>query len=233
MSFITISQRLFTPLFWELVLSRTDAWFSEMALLKTHLNNLEKGRSQADYNTGSINFSSAWSLYCLARHFKTQKVLEIGTFIGKSTISIAKAIEDELGAGEIYTCDVSNSIDLDYTGPVKIRQFKKTMSADMIGQLCKEDKKVDLVFIDGRLSSEEIPNLVSLLKDNTIVALDDFEGIEKGVFNFQLLRSIPPFDKYMMSYPPDISFMAKYGITSNNSTACFIPRSLIQLTAQG
>ena len=99
MSFITISQRLFTPLFWELVLSNTDAWFSEMAHLKTHLNGLEKGRRQADYNTGSINFSSAWSLYCLARHFKIEKAVEIGTFIGKSTISIAKGIEDELTSG--------------------------------------------------------------------------------------------------------------------------------------
>ena len=58
------------------------------------LLSLEELRQNADYNTGSISTSSAWALYSVTSLFQPRMVLEVGTFIGKSTMSMAIAMDD-------------------------------------------------------------------------------------------------------------------------------------------
>ena len=49
---------------------------------------------KADYNTGSISFAGSWSLYSWSKYFEPCKIVEVGTFIGKSTWSMAKALDE-------------------------------------------------------------------------------------------------------------------------------------------
>jgi len=41
---------------------------------------------------------------------------------------------------------------------------------------------------DGRIQREDFPYLRQLLLPNSIIALDDFEGMEKGVCNLIMMR---------------------------------------------
>jgi hypothetical protein len=90
MKSINLSVRSLSKIFWEIIYLNKDLLkndFRENFFNK--LNDLERLRSIANYNTGSISLSSAFSLFLLIKHFKPMRILEIGTFIGKSTISMA------------------------------------------------------------------------------------------------------------------------------------------------
>ena len=62
----------------------------------TKLHTLEALRKQADYDTVSICTISAWSLYTVVRNFRPEVILEVGTFIGKSTIATGCPSSDHL-----------------------------------------------------------------------------------------------------------------------------------------
>ena len=126
MKSINLSVRNISKIFWEIIYLNKDLLkndFRENFFNK--LNDLERLRSIANYNTGSISLSSAFSLFLLIKHFKPMRILEIGTFIGKSTISMASGMEEFTDKGEIFTCDASNEIKLPYVGNTKITQFMK------------------------------------------------------------------------------------------------------------
>jgi len=120
MKSINLSIRNVSKIFWEIIYLNKDLLKNDFReKLFDKLNNLEKLRSIANYNTGSISLSSAFSLFLLIKHFKPMRILEIGTFIGKSTISMASALEEFTDKGEIFTCDASNEIKLPLCGHYK------------------------------------------------------------------------------------------------------------------
>ena len=51
----------------------------------------------------------------------------------------------------------------------------------------ESDQKIDLLHLDGRLQNEDFDLLKNNFTENTILILDDFEGNEKGVVNFNNL----------------------------------------------
>jgi len=91
----------------------------------------------------------------------------------------------------------------------------------------------DFVFIDGRLNQTDIGRMAELLTHDAIVALDDFEGMEKGVANLFNLRSHPRFQNLFLVPPPSLEVSEKLGFTSRSLTAVLLPPSLIALTNQG
>ena len=54
--------------------------------------------------------------------------------------------------------------------------------------LASKQAKLDMLHHDGRLIKEDIKLLSQLLKADTLIALDDCEGDEKGHMNLDLLR---------------------------------------------
>ena len=58
-----------------------------------NIDSLDNLRDQSSYNTGSISSTTAWLLYSTTLFFKPEKILEIGSFIGKSTFSMAYAAD--------------------------------------------------------------------------------------------------------------------------------------------
>ena len=225
-----ISRRMITKLFWENMLSFDDERDKEKRSLFDKMFALEALRTSADYNTSSMNYSASWCIYILVRYFGLKRGIEVGTFIGKSTVAILSGMDDGGHTGELFTCDLSNEIHIPWDGQSRLVQFPRTTSGDMLKQL---NGIFDFVFLDGRLSPPEIQVIANLITETTIIALDDFEGLEKGVENFMLLSKIPQLHNHILIYPADHEMLKKHGFTSHSVTAVMLPASLISLARQG
>jgi predicted O-methyltransferase YrrM len=227
---INISVRLFTNIFWEAILSRTEEFQSQRQALVQSMAEREALRTKAAYNTGSISVGAAWCLYSLVRYFNVSRIIEVGTFIGKSTLAMASALESKGQGGQIYTCDSSNDIRLPAPRNVSIFQFPRKTSTEMLSGL---SGSFEFCFLDGRLSDQDVELLARRLDDTAIVALDDFEGIEKGVMNLVKLRASPKFADHFLAYPAPGDLLKAWGLRSHSLIAVLIPSSLLKLTNQG
>lgn len=226
-----LSSRLFSEIFWNSILGHTDSKTKQLQELILDLDKLEILRENADYNTGSISISDAWCLYSLIDYFKPEFVAEIGTFIGKSTWSMAKSLETQTDkSSKIYTCDISNNIKIPWKGKVVINQFPKIGSTDMLKKI---KNNIDFLLLDGRLTNNDNIELERLLHPNSIIALDDFEGIEKGVSNLFALKRIEKLKNHFLVYPCKQEYLKKIGLSSHSLTAILLPANLIQLSNQG
>lgn len=218
---IRINRCSLSQLIWSNILAATSHVNRE--LLANPLDHMNHKRSEADYNTGSINFTNAWCLYSLARYVAPSSVAEVGTFIGRSTMAIAEGMQDGLSKDPIiYTCDGSNDINILDRINVGLVQYPKTLSTDMFKTLVRDGKKIDMFFIDGRLSEIDFAYIDQLKHESTIFALDDFEGVEKGVINAlnftHLLNS-----GYTLVYPPDTKLLREHGLAEPCNLAFVSP----------
>lgn len=178
---------------------------------------LDELREEADYDTGSLNESDVQDLQDVVFHFRPTVVAEVGTFIGRSTMAIAHSMDE---GGTIYTCDVSNAIALPDLNPdVQVVQYPRKSSTEMFEDLLKQKVKVDLFYIDGRLNPRDSRLMLELMHNKTVLVLDDFEGVEKGVSNAMLLMQ--HLTGYALIYP-----------RWTGKTAILTPATLLQFTAQ-
>ena len=176
-------------------------------------------RDQATYNTGSLHREDMGDIMDITAYFRPTLIAEVGTFIGRSTYSLA------VGAGDkatVYTCDASNNIQLPPMPEkaARVVQFPNTTSTDMFKSLLANhqlDRKIDLFYIDGRVSEADKLLMIGLSNDRTIIVLDDFEGVEKGVANALLLGEA----KHLLIYP-----------RRGAKTAVLLPAAMLKLTAQ-
>lgn len=224
-----LSFKNFSPVFWNTVFISTDERRTELEQLSTELSQLEQLRGSADYNTGSITLAAAWSLYSTTRYFGFQRALEVGTFIGKSTWAMARAMDREGATGEIATCDASNDLQIPWNGRTKLTQHKKKTSTQMLASL---SGSFDFCFFDGRIADEDLPLLDKIIDQNTVIALDDFEGMEKGVANLFKLRTMPKLANHFLVYPASVEQLGKLGFSSDSTLAILLPASRIALTNQ-
>jgi hypothetical protein len=168
-------------------------------------------RYRADYNTGSVPMSDAEELFRIVRFFKPDAIAEVGTFIGVSTMTMNLACHRMV---DIYTCDVSNDINLDVPN---IFQYPKKPSHEMFSDMAEKNAKVDLVYLDGRLSQQDVEPLNKIIHEKTVFVMDDFEGVEKGVVNAMMLESVGR----VLIYPRE-----------GRKTAISIPLAVLQIVPQ-
>jgi predicted O-methyltransferase YrrM len=225
-----LSSRLLTEPFWDNVLASGEDFGPAREQLAHRLSELDALRAMAAYNTGSISFTAAWCLYALVRRFGFQRAIEVGTFIGKSTVAMASAMDDGRMPGEIVTCDASNHIDLPWAGQTRLQQFKGQTSTQMLGAL---EGAYDFVFLDGRLDPADMAHVDRLTTPDTIFGLDDFEGVEKGVANLSALLQAPKFKRHLIVYPPPREVLLRHGLTGHSLTAVVLPASTFVFTRQG
>ena len=231
---VFLSYQLMSEIIWKKIFENSlQELFSKKEFFFKNLNELEKLRNVAEYNTGSISTSSAWSLFSTSYYFKPKKILEVGTFIGKSTYSMALGSDLSLSKTIIHTCDFSNNISLDLKVESSVHCYPKTSSTDMFQALVKKNENgFDMIHLDGRLQGDDFSLLDSLLTEDAVIILDDFEGIEKGVANVFNFGAQKKLSKYIVVYPPDAKFLEKYGFFESCNTAMLLPKQLLQLTAQ-
>ena len=87
----------------------------------------------------------------------------------------------------------------------------------MFKDIAERGAKVDLIYLDGRLSQQDVDPLNKIIHDKTVFVLDDFEGTEKGVANAMMLES----PGRVLIYPRE-----------GRKTAMSIPFTLLQIVPQ-
>jgi predicted O-methyltransferase YrrM len=207
---VQIGRQRFSNIFWGIVDERVgDYPYEKIAFI---VDEQQKLREFADYNTGSVPYDDAVELYKLAKFFQPKVIAEVGTFIGVSTTVMYEACKGEV---DIYTCDVSNNIKLNL--PSHIHQYPKTSSIDMFKNLAEKKVGVDLMYLDGRLQQEDLELFHKIVHDQTIFVFDDFEGTEKGVVNAMMLNGA----NRLLIYPRE-----------GKKTAVSLPFTMLQFVPQ-
>ena len=189
-----------------------DTLFADLPDLPWHvIEDLEK--LDPARRTGSTNHASLMALWAVIRYFRPKTVAEVGTYIGKSTFVLSR-----LGA-DVHTCDMTHDFKLPIA--TKITQYH-TSSTEMLAKL---DGKIDLLHLDGRLQSDDREHLTRLCAADTIITLDDFEGVEKGVWNAMQFD----LSKRILVYPPERQLTERYAV-GDATTAIILPT--LRLTPQ-
>ena len=233
MNVIPLGGKSLSPVVWDLILQSTTgvSEFYRSDFFR-EIESLENLREYADYKTGSITTATCWSLLSAAYYFQPRIIFEVGTFIGKSTLSLLRGMR--LGGpshSKIYTCDLSNDIALPFGNAGEVVQFRKQTSTQMLAALCANDIQCDFLALDGRLQKDDFKYLEKVLHPNSIILLDDFEGVEKGVVNAtMLMSSLQP--SHNLLYPPERYMLSKFGLVDGCTTALIVPRIAFALTNQ-
>lgn len=155
----------------------------------------ESLRAKAAFDTGSLNSESCIYLRKLTERYKPRIIVEIGTFIGKSTLAM-KASE------HIYTCDMSNDC---LPSSEKITCFPYTPSTTFLHELWVKKKILsDFFFFDGRIQVNDLSLILSMSHPKTVYAFDDYdmtERYEKGVINVRLMAPLLPNHRFTKPPP--------------------------------
>jgi len=175
------------------------------------LNDLEA--LDPDRKTGSTTNASLIALWAVVRYFKPKRIAEIGTYIGKSTFVLSR------DGAEVHTCDMTHAFMLPIHG--KIHQSYDS-STEMLERL---DGNIDHLHVDGRLQADDRAHLERLFHADTIITLDDFEGIEKGVWNAMQIN----LSNRILVYPPERQLTERFAM-GDATTAIILPN--LRLTAQ-
>ena len=142
--------------------------------------------------TGSISLEATKLVWLLGRYFSPKVVIEVGTYIGRSTAALYMGARPAIE--KLYTCDATFDTwdPMHLTSSGEIEYFGKTTSTQMFENLVSRGVIADLFFLDGRLQDADLRLVQALTHGKTIFLLDDFEGLEKGVINGIKLRDIFP-----------------------------------------
>ena len=187
-------------------------------------------------NSGSISVGSALSLF-LASHRRAPKlVAEVGTYIGNSAAAIGCGAGMAHSALQLITCDVHPCTQKPFEGlnlPEGSKaQVVQESSTKMFEFLASKGAKIDMLHLDGRLMKEDIKILSQLLKPDTLIALDDCEGDEKGHMNLDLLRRAGLISNHAYVEPFERKLFRCWGLETSSLTGFLLPQSVINFTRQ-
>ena len=166
-----------------------------------------------DRKTGSTAHASLIALWAVVRYFKPKRIAEIGTYIGKSTFVLSR-----LGT-MVHTCDKDHAFKLPIYASIKQYHMGST---EMLSALTAP---IDLLHIDGRVQEADKPLLEKLCHAETVITLDDFEGVEKGVWNAMQLN----VKDRILVYPPERQLTERFAM-GDATTAIILPN--LRLTPQ-
>ena len=147
------------------------------------LNSIQKeiilyNDSLGDIKRMQISISQCHFLHLVIKISNIKKILEIGTFTGLSTLSMALALPEN---GKLIALDKNNE-----TNKVAVNFFKKARQENKIKTIIKpaleslnelnnQDEKFDLIFIDA--DKENYKNYydqsINLIKKNGLIIIDN------------------------------------------------------------
>jgi hypothetical protein len=166
----------------------------------------ESRRSLAKFNTGSINTTTAIALRSTAAWAGAKLVIEVGTFIGNSTLALKTV------AKQVCTVDFSNDCFEPHAG---VETFPHKTSLQMFEALEARGYSADLCFFDGRLGPKDPDVLAKIVSTQCVYVFDDYSGREKGTCNVELLQ--PRLKEYALIFP--------CGRASDTTLAVLVPES--------
>ena len=161
--------------------------------------------SLGDIKRMQISVSQCHFLHLITRVSKIKSVLEIGTFTGLSTLSIALALPDD---GNLIALDKNES-----TNKVAVDFFKKANQGnkiktnikpalDSLNELKKNDKIFDMVFIDADKENYKnyYDNSLELINKDGLIIIDNVlwhgDVVDKTK-NDKLTNIIRDFNSYV------------------------------------
>ena len=161
--------------------------------------------SLGDIRRMQISVSQCHFLHLITRVSKIKSVLEIGTFTGLSTLSIALALPDD---GNLIALDKNES-----TNKVAVDFFKKANQGnkiktnikpalDSLNELKKNDKIFDMVFIDADKENYKnyYDNSLDLINKDGLIIIDNVlwhgDVVDKTK-NDKLTNIIRDFNSYV------------------------------------
>ena len=164
--------------------------------------------------------------------FKPSRIVEIGTFIGKSALSMALGADAGLMPSEVHTCDSKNDFPLPLLSTTPIVHYRKTTSLEMLQTLTQQDpvRPVDFVNIDGHVRADDLPHLKTLLSPEAVVALDDFHGVAKGVSNLIKLKESGLLANHVLVYPCPADLLLTQDLHDYSSMALLVPAHRVRFT---
>ena len=131
MNTININSTDLSLIFWRKILD--NSFLKQRTMQKDFfkkIDSLDELRLQSSYNTGSISSTTSWLLFSITLFFKPKIICEVGSFIGKSTFSMAFAADIYSKEYEcsIYCCDISNEINFPNITSTTLKQFIKKIA---------------------------------------------------------------------------------------------------------
>lgn len=173
---------------------------TDLPELVGHIPICEGYRLKGPYLTGTVSFESAVYLRAICRLVRPNVIAEVGTFMGTSTLA--------LSAGRVlYTCDKDNDLVpavLSNEVPNRITHPKQT-STEMLKNM---QEPVDLFFFDGRILSDDLPEILRLSHPRTVYVFHDYADGQKGQYNAARMRQLFPTATLMPPVPNGPSTLA-------------------------
>jgi predicted O-methyltransferase YrrM len=145
-----------------------------------------------DMKTGGVNPGDRRAIYHLIRYLRPKRILEIGTHVCASTMSIAAALKRNGDDGRLVTVDITDVINspdaywkryglrlspfeaMKSIGSHEFVEFRMMSSFDYFSQ---NDFKFDFIFLDGDHAAttvyQEIPAALQALQFNGSILLHD------------------------------------------------------------
>ena len=147
----------------------------------------------------STSNADCYFLALLVKKFKPVNILEIGTFVGKSTFSLACAAESNKKKFNLDTIDIQNKVIKNKFHKFRQVKFYKGHSNKILPKL---KRKYDLMFIDANLDDLSALEIKRKCKKNTLIVLHDFcPPIDKGIYDLYHLSKFMNF----IYYDPNIN----------------------------
>jgi len=158
-----------------------------------------------DIKRMQISVSQCHFLYLIIRVSKIKSVLEIGTFTGLSSLTIALALPDEGSLIALDKNEKTNKVAMDFFKKAdqekKIKIITKT-ALESLKDLKKNNKSFDMIFIDADKENNKnyYDKSMELLNKNGLIIIDNVlwhgEVVDKTK-NDKLTNSIRDFNFYV------------------------------------
>jgi len=158
-----------------------------------------------DIKRMQISVSQCHFLYLIIRVSKIKSVLEIGTFTGLSSLTIALALPDEGSLIALDKNEKTNKVAMDFFKKAdqekKIKIITKT-ALESLKDLKKNNKSFDMIFIDADKENNKnyYDKSVELVNKNGLIIIDNVlwhgEVVDKTK-NDKLTNSIRDFNFYV------------------------------------
>ena len=141
-------------------------------------------------------------LYLLVREFRPKVILEIGTWIGSTALSMAEAVRRN-GEGRVYTVDVNSASRIPPSYDDVIQYFTRTHSDTALEILASKGVHIDFVFSDANIGRVTVERMKRISDERLIFVTHDFvPPLDKGIDACVSMRVQFPGPEYHW-FPPD------------------------------
>lgn len=156
------------------------------------------------FSAGGIHPHHGLLLFALALNLRPHAIIETGTFMGYSTLFLAKACEI-WGQGTVYTIDPDEGMVSEEVKSHPHVEYIKGRSDDgTLTRLLAQLGEVDMVFLDSwkRLSLWEFMQVHPYVPENGIVAFHDTQWLDSGRTLYEATARMPGWEQMLFTGVP-------------------------------